>query len=425
LSAAESNDAPIDPRPACGSPAYSDVDSVPDAFFTDVSFKGAFGADNWLDGWSILNTRSGFVSTRRNTITCETQYDTLCGDISSNLDLVATKSYFLTCQTFVKDGATLTIPPGTTIFATPADGAGKAPALVIEQGGKIMAEGTENSPITFTALNPEEVSTESIQTDTDSEGMTMLETRGKWGGLIINGRAPITGGTDTVEGLTNVPYGGTDPADDSGVLKYVRVWHGGAKIADDNEINGVTFGGVGSGTVVDHCEVAFNKDDGFEFFGGTVNVKYLSVLFVGDDAFDTDEGYQGKGQFLFTMLGTTGNHGTEMDSKTGGNLNSQPRSHPQFYGMTIIGGGTAGRTGGLLRLREGSGGKFGNIVMSSPTDVGFRNGDCGTESRVATLPASTVSIGSAADGASSGYLYFSSNFAIGVVGPNMVSGTLE
>ena len=121
----------------------------------------------------------------------------------------------------MKNGATLTIPPGTTIFATPADGAGKAPALVIEQGGKIMAEGTENSPITFTALNPEAVSTETAQTDTDSEGLTMLETRGKWGGLIINGRAPITGGTDTVEGLTNVPYGGTDPADDSGVLKCV------------------------------------------------------------------------------------------------------------------------------------------------------------------------------------------------------------
>ena len=121
----------------------------------------------------------------------------------------------------MKDGATLTIPPGTTIYATPADGAGNAPALVIEQGGKIMAEGTENSPITFTALNPEEVSTETAETDTDSEGLTTLETRGKWGGLIINGKAPITGGTDTVEGLTNVPYGGTDPADDSGVLKCV------------------------------------------------------------------------------------------------------------------------------------------------------------------------------------------------------------
>jgi hypothetical protein len=164
----------------------------------------------------------------------QAEYDNLCGDISADADLVATKSYFLTCQTFVKSGATLTIPPGTTIYATPADGAGKAPALVIEQGGKIMAEGTENSPITFTALNPEAVSTETATTDTDSEGLTMLETRGKWGGLIINGKAPITGGgTDFVEGLTDVPYGGTDPADSSGVLRYVRVWHGGRSHHDD------------------------------------------------------------------------------------------------------------------------------------------------------------------------------------------------
>merc|ERR550537_41742 len=313
----------------------------------------------------------------------------------------------MSCQVFVKAGVTLAIVPGATIYSTPTGPDGKAPALVIEQGAYIMAEGTEDLPITFTALNPEEVSTETAQTDTDSEGLTMLETRGKWGGLIINGKAPITGGADFVEGLTDVPYGGTDPADNSGVLQYVRVWHGGAVVGANNEINGVTFGGVGSGTVVDHCEVAFNKDDGFEFFGGTVNVKYLSVLFVGDDAFDSDEGYQGKGQFLFAMTGTAGNHGTEMDSKTGGNFDSMPRSHPAFYSMTIIGGGASGRGGGLMRLREGTGGKFGNVILTNPTDIGVRIGDCGSEAVTQTLPASSTTLGTAGGSADAGYLYFS------------------
>merc|ERR1719197_1969745 len=217
-----------------------------------------------------------------------------------------------------------------------------------------------------------------------------------------------------IEGLTNVPYGGTDAADSSGTLQYVRVWHGGAIIGSGNEINGITFAGVGSGTTVDHCEVAYNADDGFEFFGGTVNVKYLSVLFVGDDSFDTDEGYQGQGQFLFAMLGAAGNHGTEMDSKTNSNFDSMPRSHPAFYSMTIIGGGSAGRGGGLMRLREGTGGKFGNVILTNPTDIGLRIGDCGSEAVTQTLPASSTSLGMAGNSASSGYLYFSAN--------NIISG---
>eukprot|EP00951_Prasinocladus_malaysianus_P018913 scaffold152395_cov36-Prasinocladus_malaysianus.AAC.1 len=149
---------------------------------------------------------------------------------------------------------------------------------------------------------------------------------GTWGGLIINGKAPISssGGSNTVEGLEMVQYGGSDPNDNSGSLSYVRVWYGGAKIAQDNEINGITFAGVGSGTSVDHIEVAYNLDDGVEFFGGTVNVKYLSILFCGDDGIDTDEGYQGKIQFALVLVGTSGHHGTEMDSKTNDDLNSQP-----------------------------------------------------------------------------------------------------
>ena len=225
-------------------------------------------------------------------------------------------------------------------------------------------------------------------TDSSSaSGSIALGARGKWGGLILLGNAPTSAATPKqIEGITGKTYGGTSPTDSSGTLQYVRVWHGGAIIGADNEINGITFAGVGDGTTVDHCEVAYNLDDGFEWFGGTVNAKYLSVLFGKDDSFDTDEGYQGKAQFLFTMLGNAGNHGTEMDSKTNSNYDSMPRSHPAFYSMTIIGGGSSGRGGGLMRLREGTGGKFGNVILANPTDIGLRIGDCGSEAVSQTLP---------------------------------------
>ncbi|KOO53342.1 outer membrane lipoprotein, partial [Chrysochromulina tobinii] len=204
----------------------------------------------------------------------------------------------------------------------------------------------------------------------------VLETRGKWGGLILLGSAPTNVATTTeIEGVTNRTYGGSNPTDSSGSLQYVRVWHGGAVVGANNEINGITFGGVGDRTVVDHCEVAFNLDDGFEFFGGTVNVKYLSVLFAGDDAFDTDDGYVGKGQFLFAMLGAVGNHGCEMDSRYG----STPRSHPAFYGMTLVGAGALSTrpANAMMRLREGTGGKFGNLILANvATHPGIRIDTC-------------------------------------------------
>ena len=188
----------------------------------------------------------------------------------------ASVTYILTCQTFVKSGATLTIPSGTTIYATPTshetavfngETFNTAPALVVERGAKIYAEGTAARPITFTALNPETVSSGSVTTDTgSSDQTTALETRGKWGGLVILGSAPTSDATDKeIEGIPGHFYGGADPADNSGTLSYVRVWHGGAYVSPDNEINGITFGGVGSSTTVEYCEVAFNADDGFEF----------------------------------------------------------------------------------------------------------------------------------------------------------------
>jgi len=154
------------------------------------------------------------------------------------------------------------------------------------------------------------------------------------------------------------------------------------------KINGITLAGVGRGTTIDHCEVAWNLDDGFEFFGGTVDLKYCSVLFVGDDAFDVDEGYQGRAQFLFALVGANeGNRAHEMDNKTNGNLDSQPRSHPIWYNVTLVGSGLVDANGDTvsadndqaIRVREGVGGQFGNYIVINGKETGLKNSDNGSE----------------------------------------------
>lgn len=296
------------------------------------------------------------------------------GDITTDISWTSDNDYLMVGQTFVKENVTLTIEPGTIIKSNPDDGNGMAPALVIERGATIMAEGTADAPITFTSVLDE----------------SDLPQRGTWGGLIILGNAPISsdGGENFVEGLEGIPYGGDNADDNSGVLKYVRVWYGGRSIGQDNEINGITLAGVGRGTTIEHCEVAWNVDDGFELFGGTVDLKYCSVLFVGDDAFDVDEGYQGRGQFLFAMVGADdGNRAHEMDNKTNGNLDSQPRSHPVWYNVTLVGSGVVDANGNTvsadndqaIRVREGVGGQFGNYIVVNGKEYGLKNSDNGSE----------------------------------------------
>jgi hypothetical protein len=319
-----------------------------DAIFSTVSCKGAFGSttDNWLAGYSWLACSGNMAgrtcigipaspfATLQSTVTL------VPSTIASNTVLAANISYIHAFQVFVQSGVTFTIPAGTTIFALPVPTGIAAPALVVLKGGMLMATGSATMPITFTSVLAESALVSSATPSTDSnENAITLGERGKWGSLILLGNAPTNVGTTTqIEGITGYTYGGTNPTESSGSLQYVRVCrHGGAIVGANNEINGITFGGGGSGTTVASCEVAYNADDGFEFFGGTVNVKYLSVLFAGDDAFDTDDGYIGKNHLLFAMLGAVGNHGAEMDSRCA----STPRSHPASYGMTVVGAGLA------------------------------------------------------------------------------------
>jgi hypothetical protein len=204
----------------------------------------------------------------------------LTGDLNTQT-LTKDKKYLIKGQVFVRSGKTLTIQPGTVIFG---DKATKG-TLIIDRGGKLMADGTAAEPIVFTSSLP-----------------AGTRDKGDWGGLVILGKAKQNQPDPAVEGITPAAYfGGTDDADNSGVLRYVRVEFAGIELTPNNETNSITMGGVGNGTVIEHAMVSYGGDDGFEWFGGSVNAKYLVSFGSWDDCFDVDYGYSGKVQFGVTV----------------------------------------------------------------------------------------------------------------------------
>ncbi len=269
------------------------------------------------------------------------------------ITLTADKEYILDGLVFVTDGQVLTIEPGTIIRAKPGQ-AENASALIICRGGKIIAEGTAAKPIIFTAESD------------DLNGSIPLETGGLWGGIIILGNAPVNAenGESQIEGIPlhddRVDFGGSDINDNSGIFCYVSILHGGTSLGEGNEINGLTLGGVGSGTEIHHVEVIANNDDGIEFFGGTVNCKYMISAFCADDAFDFDDGYVGFGQYwLAIQTNTAGDLLAEHD---GGFNNYSGCTKPTIYNSTFIGRGIAGSKG-LISFRNGSGGIYKNSIF--------------------------------------------------------------
>lgn len=214
------------------------------------------------------------------------------GNITANTTWETGKIYILETRVAVLSGVTLTIQPGVIVKGNAGTGS-NATALLIARGGKLMAEGTETAPIIFTSISdnilPGQVASPNLSQDLD----------GLWGGLLILGNAPIAASVSPkqIEGIppsdANGLCGGTDPTDNSGVIKYVSIRHGGANIGEGNEINGLTLGGVGNLTVIENVEIIANQDDGIEWFGGTVNVKNAIVWNAGDDAIDTDQGWGG------------------------------------------------------------------------------------------------------------------------------------
>ena len=363
----------LDPRPAAGSPAWGSEMSVPaDDFFTSVDYKGAFGNSNWASSWTALGTGGYITLDGAAEPGLGLPVDVTDADIRGDVVWTADKTYILNGLVFVEDGETLTIEPGTVIKGKPGEGA-DASALVVARGGKIFAEGTADAPIIFTA-----------EADNVNDPEDFGETdRGLWGGLIVLGRStlnsPTASGmpiTDNIEGIDiNEPrgiFGGNDEADNSGVIRYISIRHGGTLIGADNEINGLTLGAVGSGTTIEFVEVFANLDDGIEFFGGTVNTKYLAVAYCGDDSFDYDQGFRGKGQFWFTIQdsdsGDGGEHDGDIDDDT-----KTPLSRPVVYNATFIGAGAeSGTTRRAFNIRDNAGALYSNSIF---TDFGGRGID--------------------------------------------------
>ncbi len=203
---------------------------------------------------------------------------TIQDSISTNTTWTCDKQYLLKGYVYVTSGTTLTIDPGVIIRG---DKNTKG-ALIIERGAKIMALGTAASPIVFTSSQP-----------------AGQRSYGDWGGVILCGKSPVnwTAGQAQVEGGPRSLYGGTDPADNSGTMQYVRIEFPGIAFSPNNEVNGLTFCGVGTGTTIDHIQVSYSGDDSYEWFGGTVNTKYIVAYKGWDDDFDTDNGYNGNNQY--------------------------------------------------------------------------------------------------------------------------------
>jgi len=284
--------------------------------------------------------------------------------LTYNRTLSADSTYLLRGFVRVAAGATLTIPAGTNLYGE----YNSQGSLIISPGGKIIAQGTPNKPIVFSSQFAMPGSSQDPQ-------------RGDWGGVILLGKAPINvpGGTAAIEGPGD-SYGGSDPDDNSGVLSYVHIDYAGIAFSPNNEINGLTFGGVGRSTKIDHIQVSYANDDSYEWFGGTVNCKYLIAYRGLDDDFDTDFGFQGKLQFLLgvrdpDVADVSGSNGFESDNDGTGSTNS-PRTSPTWWNVTLIGPmATSATTVNSnykrgMHLRRSSQNKINNaLVMGWPTGL--------------------------------------------------------
>ncbi|HTY01634.1 MAG TPA: T9SS C-terminal target domain-containing protein [Bacteroidota bacterium] len=305
-----------------------------------------------------------------------------------NRTLSADTLYFLTGLYFVDSTYSITIPAGTVIVGD------TAATLIIRPGAKIFATGTASNPVVFTSERP------GGQRD-----------RGNWGGVIILGSAPTNQVNPQIEGgIIPGAYGGSNAADNSGVFQYCRIEFAGYRFQLDNEINGLTMGGVGSGTAIDHVQVSYSFDDSYEWFGGTVTPHHLVAYSGQDDDFDTDFGFSGKVQFGFSLRNpdvseTASNqqsNGFESDNEGTASYNP-PRTSALFSNMTLIGykrvDTVAARTGRNFEyvavLRRGTKESiYNSVICGFPGGISMRDVQTWSNPREDTLQIRNTSLGS-------------------------------
>ena len=394
----------LDPRPKAASPLRNSTLSAapvgaPVGFFEATTYRGAFGDTNWLNGWSYLSQQGylGVVQTDVN----------VTADITTNTTWTEDNAYVLDKSIFVKNGATLTIQPGTTILGAKNVANSTYGSLIISRNGTIMAEGTAEAPIVMTAKDDRDAEL----TLDEADDLDPATDGGLYGGLIILGSAPInyyTGPTTnanefSIEGFpagssTDILYGGNDVADNSGVVKYMSLRFGGYvyDAVNGKEINGLTMGGVGSGTTIENVEIVGNTDDGMEIFGGTVNTKRIAVAFCQDDSFDLDEGHQGFHQFWFALQntdGTKGDRGGEWDGGNGSDpvRTGTPNTTATIYNATFIGdSGTAGGGNSAIYLDDYFAGQLHNSVLHQFSGATMLKATDGVGTGVSPQPMASV-----------------------------------
>ncbi|MFM1896298.1 MAG: hypothetical protein RLZZ385_1372 [Pseudomonadota bacterium] len=279
--------------------------------------------------------------------------------ITTNTHLTANFSYRLDGTVFIGENTatpndqkiTLTIDAGTTIFAPEG-----VNTLVIDKSAKIMANGSPSKPIVFTS-------------EVDVPGVDSLNTRGRWGGLVINGVARLntSSGFDNGEGSTGQYGGGTTPNDDdsSGAVTYAQIKYAGYPITSTNELNSVALQGVGRGTILDYIHIHNGADDAIEFYGGTVNAKHLVLTGTDDDALDWTSGYIGKIQHVVIKQTNRGDNCIEADN-LGSNPTATPRSIPQIANLTCVGSTGIASSGHAFELKAGTGMNMRNSVVGGP-----------------------------------------------------------
>ena len=292
----------------------------------------------------------------------------ISGTLTEDKTLDASHIWTLQGRVIVPNGVTLNIPAGTIIKATAGTGA-NATSLVIARGGTLNAVGTASEPIIMTSESDD------IAVGQTTGSSLTENVRGLWGGLLILGNAPCSFSGDVseqqIEGIpaseTNGLYGGNNPADNSGTIRYVSIRHGGAEIGEGNEINGLTLAGVGTGTTIDHIEVVANVDDGIEFFGGTVSASELLVWGQGDDGLDIDQAYAGTISNAIVILNQASDHALEIDGPEGSATGSFTLNN-----LTLIGTNDecspTGIDGEIADYRKGATGSNNNIYIRNFTE---------------------------------------------------------